>query len=138
MNRYSIAELPIVIPKIIDKNYHIEIIQQDLQDQSICRSIEPHHEKTSFLLMRKKKEISCAETTQLISAFVFAKQIVQSLYFLNPSVAAQPGLCRTWSEIPKTGFLTTRLYTIFQIQHIQFHANISHNQACLYELSNPQ
>ena len=25
------------------------------------------------------------------------------------SVAAQPGLCLTWSETPKTGFLTTRL-----------------------------
>ena len=25
------------------------------------------------------------------------------------SVAVQPGLCRTWSETPKTGFLTTRL-----------------------------
>ena len=25
------------------------------------------------------------------------------------SVAAQPGLCRTWSETPKTGFLITRL-----------------------------
>ena len=24
-------------------------------------------------------------------------------------VAVQPGLCRTWSKIPKTGFLTTRL-----------------------------
>ena len=23
--------------------------------------------------------------------------------------AVQPGLCRTWSETPKTGFLTTRL-----------------------------
>ena len=29
---------------------------------------------------------------------------------LQPSsVAAQPGLCGTWSETPKTGFLTTRL-----------------------------
>ena len=29
---------------------------------------------------------------------------------LQPSsVAVQPGLCRTWSETPKTGFLTTRL-----------------------------
>ena len=29
---------------------------------------------------------------------------------LQPSsVAAQPGLCRTWSETSKTGFLTTRL-----------------------------
>ena len=25
------------------------------------------------------------------------------------SVAAQPGFCRTWSETPKTSFLTTRL-----------------------------
>ena len=25
------------------------------------------------------------------------------------SVAVQPGLCRTWSDIPKTGFLTTGL-----------------------------
>ena len=29
---------------------------------------------------------------------------------LQPSsVAMQPGLCGTWSETPKTGFLTTRL-----------------------------
>ena len=28
---------------------------------------------------------------------------------LQPSLAVQPGLCQTWSETPKTGFLTTRL-----------------------------
>ena len=28
------------------------------------------------------------------------------------SVVAQPGLCRTWSETPKTGFFTTRLIFI--------------------------
>ena len=28
------------------------------------------------------------------------------------SVAVQPGLCRTWSITPKTGFLTTRLITV--------------------------
>ena len=28
---------------------------------------------------------------------------------LPSSVTAQPGLCRTWSETPKTGFLRTRL-----------------------------
>ena len=32
---------------------------------------------------------------------------------LQPSsVVVQPGLCRTWSEIQKTGFLTTRLIYI--------------------------
>ena len=28
---------------------------------------------------------------------------------LSSSVPVQPGLCGTWSETPKTGFLTTRL-----------------------------
>ena len=32
---------------------------------------------------------------------------ISSLY--ASSVIAQPGLCGTWSETPKTGFLTTRL-----------------------------
>ena len=32
---------------------------------------------------------------------------ISSLY--PSSVAVQPGLCQTWSETPKTGFLTTRL-----------------------------
>ena len=35
------------------------------------------------------------------------KSEISSLYL--SSVAVQPGLCRTWSETPKTGFLTTRL-----------------------------
>ena len=29
------------------------------------------------------------------------------------SVAVQPGLCQTWSETPKTGFLTTRLLFLY-------------------------
>ena len=72
--------------------------------------------KHAFCLCENKPQISFAVTAKLISAFVFATRIVQILYFLNPkfqgspsSVAAQPGLCRTWSETPKTGFLTTRL-----------------------------
>ena len=31
---------------------------------------------------------------------------------LSSSVAVQTGLCRTWSETPKTGFLTTRLNSL--------------------------
>ena len=30
------------------------------------------------------------------------------------SVAVQPGLCGTWSETPKTGFLTTRLMSAYR------------------------
>ena len=29
------------------------------------------------------------------------------------SVVVQPGLCRTWLETPKTGFLTTRLISLW-------------------------
>ena len=35
------------------------------------------------------------------------KSEISSLY--PSSVAVQPGLCQTWPETPKTGFLTTRL-----------------------------
>ena len=45
---------------------------------------EPCHEKTGFFAYAKAKtQISCAVTAQLISVFVFATQIVQSLFFLN-------------------------------------------------------
>ena len=62
-------------------------------------------------------QISFAVSAKLISAFVFATQIVQFLFFLKSKissllsspVAKQPGLCQTWSETPKTGFLVTRL-----------------------------
>ena len=44
---------------------------------------EPRHEKTNILHMQKKTQISFSVTAKLISAFVFATLIVQSLYFLN-------------------------------------------------------
>ena len=40
--------------------------------------------KPVFAYAKTKAQISCALTTQLISAFLFAKQIVKSLYFLDP------------------------------------------------------
>ena len=71
--------------------------------------------------MKAKAQISCAVSAQLISTFVFQcidstisllpKSKISSLYL--SSVVAQPGLCRTWSEIPKTGFLQRGSY--FQI-----------------------
>ena len=38
---------------------------------------------------------------------LLSKSEISSLWL--SSVAVQPGLCVTWSETPKTGFLTTRL-----------------------------
>ena len=46
------------------------------------------HHMVSAILLLSKSEISILEPS---------------------SVAVQLGLCRTWSETPKTGFLTTRL-----------------------------
>ena len=34
----------------------------------------------------------------------------ENLSFWPSSMVVQPGLCGTWSETPKTGFLTTRLW----------------------------
>ena len=46
---------------------------------------EPRREKTGFFAYAKTKaQISFAVTVKLISAFVFATRLVQSLYFLNP------------------------------------------------------
>ena len=78
---------------------------------SYC-NYELHHEKTRFLPMRKLRR-SCAVTAQLISAFVFASRIVQSLFFLNPKFYdsslllrhVQANLCQTWSEAHKISFL---------------------------------
>ena len=67
-----------------------------------------------FAYTKTKTQISCAITAELISAFVFATQIAQSLYFLNFKPLAI--LCgRTarfvWDlvENPEYRFLTTRL-----------------------------
>ena len=38
---------------------------------------------------------------------LLSKSEISSLY--SSSVAVQPGLCQTWSQTPKTGFLRTRL-----------------------------
>ena len=53
-------------------------------DLSSASLYEPRHEKTGFLHMQKTKtQISFAVTAKLISVFVFATRIVQSLFFLN-------------------------------------------------------
>ena len=55
---------------------------------------EPRHEETGFLHMRNQKRRSA----KLISAFVFATQIVQFFFFLNPKFQASN--CIQWLHSP--------------------------------------
>ena len=49
-------------------------------------------ENRLFAYAKLKTQISCAVIAQLISAFVFAIRIVQSLFFLNPKFQASSHL----------------------------------------------
>ena len=55
--------------------------------------------KSDFAYAKTKTQISCAVTAQLISAFVIASQIVQSLYLLNPMFQASSHLLWLYSPI---------------------------------------
>ena len=64
--------------------------------------------KSDFAYAKTTAQIGCAVTAQLISTFVFASQIVQSLYFKNLKFQAASHLlclyslvCGTKSETPK-------------------------------------
>ena len=66
-------------------------------DREVCSKMtkmllylfEPGREKTGFFAYAKiKTQISCPVTAKLISAFVFAIRIVQSLNYLNPKFQA--------------------------------------------------
>ena len=52
-----------------------------------------------FADAKKKTQISFAITAKLISAFVFATRIVQSLYFLNPKFQASNHLLWLYSPV---------------------------------------
>ena len=55
--------------------------------------------KTAFCICETKTQISCAVTVQLISTFVFATRIVQSLYYLNPKFQASSHLVWLYSLV---------------------------------------
>ena len=72
-------------------------------------TFEPRYEKTGLLHTYENKDAdqlhsNCADDQRLCLRCTDSK----SLVYQPSSVASQPGLCRTWSETPKTGFLTTR------------------------------
>ena len=64
------------------------------------KSFEPRSEKTGFLHYAKTKtQISLPVTAKLISAFVFATWIVQSLFYLNPKFQASSHLLWLYSPV---------------------------------------
>ena len=74
---------------------------------------EPRYEKTGFLHMRKQRRSNREADQRLCFRYtdstihLLPKYEISSIW---PScVVVQPGLSGTWSETPKTGFLTTRL-----------------------------
>ena len=68
--------------------YHGWASAEEIKHKKISL-LEPRREKTEgFACAKAKTQISCAVTAQLISAFVFATRIVQSLFFLNPNFQA--------------------------------------------------
>ena len=55
--------------------------------------------KPAFAYAKTKAQISFAVPAKLISAFVFATRIVQSLYFLNPKFQASSHLLLLYSPV---------------------------------------
>ena len=55
--------------------------------------------KPAFAYAKTKTQISCTVTAQLISAYVFAVQIVQPLYYLNPKFQASSRLLWSYSPV---------------------------------------
>ena len=76
------------LPKIM-RSWHPEIAL-NITPNSTKKTYEPPRGKTNNLhtVAKTKAQISFAVTAKLISAFVFATQIVQFLYFLHPKFPA--------------------------------------------------
>ena len=88
---------------------------------AICEQQRPRHEKMSYA--NNKGADQPAHPRSLISAFVVRcldsiiplVSISKILSLYLASVAAQAGLCLTWSQIPKTGFVVTWLISSFSV-----------------------
>ena len=75
-----------------------------IMPQYVCSrksvAYEPRREKTGFFAFAKTKtQISFAVTAKLISAFVFATRVVQSLHFINRESQASSHLLWLYSPV---------------------------------------
>ena len=88
---------------IFKQDFQLILLIGKIQSTHIATSMEtnePRHEKKRlFAYAKTKTQISFAVTGKLISAFVFATRIVQSLYFLNLKFQASSHLLWSYSLV---------------------------------------
>ena len=96
------------------------LLRKEPRNYSVAKislTFEPRREKTGFCICENKDADQLRgnrEADQRL-CFRYTDSTIpllpnSEISCLSPSsVAVQPGLCWTWSETPKTGFLTTRL-----------------------------
>ena len=75
VNFPEVSQKIVILKKVVSERW----CRDSNPQQAIC---EPHREKTGFMCL----------TAQLICAFVFATQILQFLFFLNPKFQASSHL----------------------------------------------
>ena len=93
----------------------------------MCRVVR----KPAFCICETKKQISFAVTAKLISAFVFAIRIVQSLYYLNPKFQASSHLLWPYSLVCVGPGRKPRRPVFSQEAHIKVGVSYTEMLACL-------
>ena len=95
------------------------------QSQTI---FEPRHEKKTAFCTCENKDADqlCSKHYGSAPCFRYMDSAIpllpkSEITSLQTSVAVQPSLCQTWSETPKTVFLTTRLI-LWCIKKCQIHS----------------
>ena len=68
----------------------VPVIAINLQLHTVFIIGQRHDKNRIFAYVKRKAQISRAVSAQLISAFVFAKRMVQFFHFLNPNVFQVP------------------------------------------------
>ena len=123
LNVFLISQTIWILSNIFRGTCTCTLIRHSNSKQNTCSNIltnikiriyEPRYENRLFAYAKTKTQISFAVTAKLLSFRymdstipLLPKSEISSLY--PSSVAVRPGLCGTWSETPKTIFLTMRL-----------------------------
>ena len=87
--------------------------------KSIALQYEPRHEKTCFCHMRTTKAqiTDCPFVVHCLDSIIHLVSIFERSSLYLASIAVQTCLGVPWSQIPKTGFLVTRLKAMYIIKY---------------------